>query len=280
VLKLRDTAGQILNECRQSVRWLHGSGAPPRARDEAAQVGSALAELKRAGVVVIPGFLDRERCAELKRRVDAGLETYASFVQHDDSGADQRLFGLDVADAQIRDVTFNPFAMSVLQQYQRSSRYAGFALCARLTARPANPGSGQGWHRDSAAYKQTKCMIYLTDVGADNGPFQYVEGSHRPIDVVRCVARYGFGVNQYRFSDAEIAPLLAAEPSRTRILTAPAGTAILFDARGLHRGMPIVAGERYAITTYLWFDQPAPDHVAAWTVASQQRNGPMRKRVT
>jgi Phytanoyl-CoA dioxygenase (PhyH) len=277
ISSIKNAASQLLNECRYaarhvlSLRSVVSAGEPPQ------PIVAALRELRRVGFAVLPGFLSQERCADLIGRIDAGLAKYASFVQRDGSGADHRLFGLDAVDEEIRRVAFDPFAMDVLGRYEQASGYEGFALSARLVATAGNKGSGQGWHRDSAAHKQTKCIVYLTDVGPDNGPFQYVAGSHRPLDVVRCTHKYGYGVNQYRFSDDELRRLLAHEPDRLRTLTAPAGTAILFDSRALHRGMPIAAGRRYAITTYLWFNQPAPSHIRELTIESQLRNGAGRR---
>ena len=273
VRSLRAAVGQSLNELRHALRE-----GPRRLRHrEAGPVSAAVEEIRNTGFTVLPQFLEPETCSKLIERIDDGLARYREFVQVSENGEDHRLFGLDVYDPQIRKVAFDPFAMGVLSQYQHSSTYEGFALCARLSATPGNKGSGQGWHRDSAAFKQVKLMVYLTDVGLDNGPFQYVAGSHQPLDIVRCTARYGYGTNQFRYTDEEIARRLDRESDRLRTCTAPAGTALMFDARGQHRGMPIVSGTRYAITTYLWFDMPAAPHVKAWTIESQQRNGPVRR---
>lgn len=270
---VKHAAGQLLNECRHAAYHALARRLRQLTRGPVAPPDAAVRELRRTGYYVVPNFLRADECTLLRERIDDGLARYAGFVQVDTAGADQRLFGLDAVDEQVCRVAFDARAVGILERYQGTSRYEGFALCARLTAVPGNIGSGQGWHRDAAAFMQTKCMVYLTDVGSDNGPFQYVAGSHRPLDVVRCAGRYGFAVNQYRFSDEEIGTLLAAEGGRARELTAPAGTAILFDSRGLHRGAPIVAGERYAITTYLWFNQQVPEHIRRWTIASQQRDG-------
>jgi hypothetical protein len=276
----KHAAGQLLNECRHAAYHSLARRVRRRAPSVRADpVDATVRELQRVGFCVLPEFITRQRCAELVARIEAGMTRYSSFVQVDAANADRRLFGLDAVDEEIRQAAFDPRALGALERYQGTSSYEGFALCAKLTATPGNIGSGQGWHRDSAAFMQTKCMIYLTDVAPDNGPFQYVVGSHRPLDVVRCAGRYGFAVNKHRFGNDEMAELLATEPTRVRELTAPAGTAIVFDSRGLHRGAPIVAGERYAITTYLWFNQPAPQHIRAWTIESQERHGPM-SRVT
>lgn len=276
MIHVRKALGQFANECR--IRLHRRRVRADSAEHDIDKTREVMHELSNVGFAVLPDFLDRSTCEMLVHRIDAALTEYASFVQVDESLADHRLFGLDAVDEEVRAVAFAPFVLNLLQRYQSASRYEGFALCARLEATSKNRGSGQGWHRDAAAYQQVKCMVYLSDVAGENGPFQYIAGSHRPTDVVRCAGKYGFEVNQHRFTDAQVQRLLDAETSRLRTLTAPAGTAILFDSRAIHRGMPIVSGTRYAITSYLWFDMLAPDHIRKWTIESQCRDGPVRGR--
>jgi hypothetical protein len=54
---------------------------------------------------------------------------------------------------------------------------------------------------------------------------------------------------QYRFSDAEVSEMrnLVAKP---RTFTGQKGTLILADVTALHRGTPIQAGSRHALTLY------------------------------
>jgi len=263
----RALARQAINELRVAAR--RAIAVRPRRTSAATQ--SLVDRLRRDGYAVVPTFLTAARCAELRDRVDGALEEHAQFVQQDPMGADRRLFGLDAYDPEIRAIAFDPFLIDVLKTYERASSHEGFALCAHLRTRPHNLGSGQGWHRDSAAYTQTKYMVYLSDVGSDNGPFQYVRGSHRSEQILRAIFAYGYAANQFRFTDEEISRLTTAELGRLQTFTAPAGTAIVFDSRGLHRGMPIASGDRYAITTYLWFDRPPVGHVRALTIAEQRR---------
>jgi len=263
---------QLIGECRQNLLQALFRKSLLRNEDRLKTL-RVVKELRRVGLVVLHNFVPQERCAELLGHVDAALEQYQSFVQISADGADYRLFGLDAFDDQVRRVTFDPLVIGALRYYQNASRYEGFALCSRLLPVAGNLGSGGGWHRDSPARQQTKLMLYLTDVGDNNGPFQYLVGTHRGLDVIRCSLKFGYDLNQYRFSDGEVARLLDAEPSRLYTLNAPAGTAVLFDSRAIHRGMPMTAGKRYTITSYLWFDQPAPNHVREWTIEAQQRNG-------
>jgi hypothetical protein len=126
-------------------------------------------------------------------------------------------------------------------------------------------------HKDAAG-GGVKISLYLSSVGPHNGPFSYIVGSHRLSDtlITRWVERgndYGLSATdpetRARFAslprwlrrkatigddlldnDPRIAPLLSAE----RAFTGPAGTAVIFDPRGLHRGGMVVEGERVVIT--------------------------------
>jgi hypothetical protein len=77
-----------------------------------------------------------------------------------------------------------------------------------------------------------------------------VRDSHRRVQLLRDM-RYGqLGFMQNRMSEAEVAKLLAPDPSRLKTFTASAGTLILVDTSSIHRGMPILEGCRYALTNY------------------------------
>jgi hypothetical protein len=75
-------------------------------------------------------------------------------------------------------------------------------------------------HRDYDDYKFLGLVIYWNDVNEHNGALQYVRGSH--------------------LDEKIIAP--------TTLVTGPAGTVILVDNFGLHRGSPVIKNERYTST--------------------------------
>ena len=135
-------------------------------------------------------------------------------------------------------------------------------MAAKLEAAEGNKGSGGGWHRDHPNVKQSKSIVYLTDVSLQNGPFQYIEGSHTSRAVYRDCYKYGYDQFQSRFTEQEVQYLLENEPERLKTFTAEAGTVILTDTRGIHRGKPIETGERYALTNYLWMHSNIPKHIS------------------
>jgi hypothetical protein len=131
-------------------------------------------------------------------------------------------------------------------------------------------------HRDSD-FRALKCMIYLSEVKAENGPFRYVCGSHRvsrsrweeaialshdrlvgPNNTRPEERRWFYALPsflQYKcqfgddLGDDEriVGDLLRSEWA----ITSDYGNLILFDNRGFHRGSLIEAGERQVLQIVL-----------------------------
>jgi hypothetical protein len=96
-------------------------------------------------------------------------------------------------------------------------------------------------------------MVYLSDVGPENGPFQVIEGSHRPWHVMVDTVRGGLVQEpRDRIAPGQIDRILGRTGRRLRTFTAPCGTLILFDSSTIHRGSPIKSGTRYALTNYYY----------------------------
>lgn len=130
------------------------------------------------------------------------------------------------------------------------------------------------FHRDASG-GDLKAIFYLSDVGTKNGPFTYVLGSHRAkirrIDDLICEA------NDHRLSatDKSSRSLFAALPkslrkkgafgndvlpgsetankiaARSWSIEGEAGSIVVFDTKGVHRGGMVESGERRVITCVL-----------------------------
>jgi len=218
---------------------------------------AALQNLRAYGYAVIPAFCDATRCALLCEEVDRVIREQPDVVQHDPFGADQRIFGAERASAAIRKFHDADFPIAV-GEYYGSRRLTCFStLAGRISARPGNLGSGQGWHRD-AFHFQYKAMLYLTDVGPESGPFQLLDASHRGARVFSDMIEVGLQrAPKTRLTEQQAEALVEAEPQRLKTFTAPAGTMILFDSSAIHRGSPIASGTRYALTNYYY----EPEHI-------------------
>jgi hypothetical protein len=92
--------------------------------------------------------------------------------------------------------------------------------------------ASQRWHRDSADRHLVKVFIYFSDVDDEAGPFEYIPGSARNGEYADCWP-WSPGGDMYPPAEefAEVIP-----DSAIRTLTGPAGTMILCNTSGFHRG--------------------------------------------
>lgn len=205
-----------------------------------------LQQLDETGVGVIENFMAPEWCDDLMKRFDA-LE---SIAKHHDN--DRRIFGIE----RISSLHLHAFADSkVLNEI--GVRYTGVpqeftaTMAGKIYEDPHSFGSGGGWHRDSFL-PQYKAICYLTDVSAENGPFEYVPGSQK----LKKKFLYDFrsrlrrGPITPRYEQEEVDEYCRMFHVTPRIFTAPRGTVLVVDSSGLHRGRPIKQGIRYALTNY------------------------------
>lgn len=216
--------------------------------------------LKSQGYYAIENFISRQHCELLVSRLDSVLEKNPSLI-HPATPYDHRLHGVEQIDDEFLFFAQHPLLQEIADIYLEEPARVAFTLGARLAASPDNPGSGGGWHRDNFI-NQFKAMLYLTDTGSDNGPFQLLAGSHhlgRILKDNRILARpYG----NVRMTEDDIDALLAKTgPARLHTLTAKAGTVLLFDSRTIHRGAPIRKGVRYALTDYFYPSREITDEL-------------------
>ena len=205
--------------------------------------------VRRDGVCAVENFLSADECAHLCTENKVFMDAFPGAVQVDVFGADRRVFLGKTPPGHLADVFADSRLASCASVILGAGTVNLATLAGHLTAVPGNIGSGGGWHRDSFT-NQFKAMIYLSDVGPENGPFQYIRGSHHLRSMI-CDQRLAeLRVGQVRVRDEQIAKLVDENPQRLITLTGLAGTLILANTTGLHRGMPIISGERYALTNY------------------------------
>jgi hypothetical protein len=217
-----------------------------------AGVAAALGGLRKNGYFVVPGFYSAETCAGLRAEIDRIIQEQGDIVQLDEKRSDYRVHGAERASQPIRAFHEDPFCRGAGESYFDGALGNLGTLAARLTAIQGNLGSGQGWHRD-ALHFQYKAMVYLSDVGLENGPFQLLEGSHRPWNLLVDTIR-GKLVDEPRdrITPEQVARIAGPAQKRLRTFTAKAGTLIVFDSSTIHRGSPIRSGTRYALTNYYY----------------------------
>ncbi len=101
------------------------------------------------------------------------------------------------------------------------------------------------WHRDSQPENSWKFIIYLSEVGPQDGAFAYVPGSHKTYN----------GLPQFGNSR------LSGLPSHHREYCGRSGDALLFDVNGYHRGGTSTGKERIVMVVHVKPSKiPCEDH--------------------
>lgn len=95
------------------------------------------------------------------------------------------------------------------------------------------------WHRDVEDFGMLRLLIYLNDVGKDDGPLQLIG-----LAASEHIAQ-GLHYHSGYLPDALFAPYL----TQAIVCTGPTGTVVLFDGTRLfHRASPPVVEDRYSVT--------------------------------
>lgn len=217
-------------------------------------------EITENGLAVVPGFITEHESQEIKDWMEETIATNPK-IWKDSMGSDHRIFFADTATPKVKAFYEDEMITSVLSTYEKTRSHVGFTLANKVVYKENNAGSGGGWHRDFVKRKQTKSLLYLCNVTDQTGPFQFIKTTHQFRNIVKYQREFGFKYNQFRFTDEEIQRVVEKYPELLFTATGGPGTLILVDTRGIHRGKPIEAGVRYALTNYYWFNGAIPAHI-------------------
>ena len=215
--------------------------------------------LAKDGIYIRPNYLSRNVCEELIAKIDSYIESGNNNVWVDDQEADHRLYFINEVDSQFQEIFDDPYFKAVLAEHTGTQSPKGMLLAAKLVYKAGNKGSGGGWHRDSPFQHQFKAICYLSDVQEENGPFEFIEGSHRKRQVlIDCLKRF-WKPGQYRFSNSEIDDYIKGSGKKVVTVCSSAGSLVFADTKGIHRGRPMLGGIRYVLFCYYWHNQ-IPEH--------------------
>jgi hypothetical protein len=209
-------------------------------------VDGVLADLRRDGFVVLESSLPEDQCAALEAlardapcdliggegagrarvRFDA---TSPAAIRYDVPEPD--LLASDAVQELLADRSVLRIAQAYLGAPPVQDLVAMWWTAASTTSSSA---AAQQYHFDLDRLRFLKLFVYLTDVSSETGPHMYVRGSHRSLPAELRADR--------RFADDEV--LRHFDGERIASITGPRGTMFLADTRGLHKGVPVVRGER------------------------------------
>lgn len=212
-------------------------------------VSKAIEALDNLGFYSIENFFDEEQTDSFANSLRMALVNHPEMI-HPATLYDKRLHGVENLDSKLQVFSKHKLLHKIAATYLRQETDVAFTLGAILSADKNNLGSGGGWHRDSTV-RQFKVMVYLSDVGVNEGPFQIIEKSHHFLNCVRDNRIMNLRYGDVRINVSDIGRLLnATGHGRLHTLTGKAGTVLIFDSSAIHRGSPIKNGERLALTNY------------------------------
>ena len=143
------------------------------------------------------------------------------------------LYMLERSDA-FRQTWLDPWLLDVVTHYMGIVPKLSEAYVRRNFPAPHRT-MNHYWHRDLNALHLLKIFFFLSDCGPDNGPHEFVRGSHRDLETLNG-KRY--------FSDEEVDRAYPPGSAAREVSLVQAGTVVIEDTRGLHRAQLPQAGYR------------------------------------
>jgi len=211
------------------------------------------------GLAVLPGYYSPDKAAAIRAAVEPPLEdircgTYRGpgpFFREARYGV-YRLMNADRLNPAVRDFFEDPFILSLARAYT-SCRAVSYQRMAELRPDIGHVSSADINHIDDWRIR-FKAFLYLTDVGPEQAPFVYLRKSQRPaswrfpkeFEYFRDGHKGSFG----SIPDEELAVIQEKHHYEEVVCVGQAGTLILTDTRGIHRGTPLVQGKRILLANY------------------------------
>jgi Phytanoyl-CoA dioxygenase (PhyH) len=143
---------------------------------------------------------------------------------------------------EIASLVFDPNLLAIAQQFLGAPPIHTQTNCWWSVAYSSEAeylkAAAQKFHQDRDYIKFVKMFFYLTDVGADNGPHEFIAGSNADYAVHSSNRRR----SSKRLDDGQLESGYADD--RFRRFTGPRGSLIVEDTSGFHKGAPVRAGHR------------------------------------
>lgn len=212
-------------------------------------------ELARNGVVSVTGYLDGDKCDEIRQRIQDLLDndelefadgsmtgsemmsssrTIVCERSGDDDDGMLDIFNIDETVSEIRDIKHDEFISNVIHRAGDGS-YEPENINTYYNRSVTNT---RGYHFDSYN-NQYKAFVYLTDVPDESyGPYSYIKGSNR-----RSYPRRRFEGVLNRLRSKNPTEAIFYDEDDIETFTAPKGTLIISDQTGYHRGIPQEKGK-------------------------------------
>jgi phytanoyl-CoA dioxygenase PhyH len=216
---------------------------------------SALAALRRDGFAVVEEYWDPERTQRVREALESAMgeggdidfpEGAYQRTWEDrayDSGV-RRIWHVEKLLPELGETRFDPLVLQIAEAYYGIPFYSG-ALVFQHNLRT---NKETRYHHVDGFTREFKAFLYLEDVDKGNGPFTYIRGTHKS-HLLRLRKQI---VGNREGSPTSFYPEdLKGSLDDEVMIEGKAGTLILADVRGLHRGSPQQDGSRSVLVNYI-----------------------------
>lgn len=227
----------------------------PRRPELTEQQRELVKTLRRDGFAVVENYWPRERAFSVRDRLETELEpgesvdfdngAYTRFQDNADYDEGvRRIYHVERLLPELTEFRHDPFVLDIASAYYGVDFHTGLLIFQHNTRSNANTR----FHHVDSFHKEFKSFLYLDDVDEGNGPFTYMRGTQRShlrrirrqIDAKREGPATSFSPDDVDFAS-----------EREVQICGRAGTLILADVRGLHRGSPQLEGSRSVLVNYI-----------------------------
>lgn len=215
-----------------------------------------LKELDTEGIVIIPDFISFDVCQGLVNDIERGFKDvkeghYKGKFQYDEA----KLIRLQDVDQMFESTKVffeNPFFDDLAKAYIDPRAHSYRREAELRDNNEINFQQGDIYHFDDWRVR-FKYFLYLTDVNENNAPFVFVKNTHKnyswkkkknfEYESAGDTGSYG------HYHPQEIRALKKIIPFEEVVCTGKAGTLIIADFRGLHKGTPLKYDRRILLNS-------------------------------
>jgi hypothetical protein len=209
-------------------------------------------QLVADGFYLEEDFLSRETCSKIEsfsikslgsyRLTDQGLGGQTNeFFDRENPLAVRYDYtpSLILTSPEIQRVIADPRILEIAQDYfGREPIFDFVAMWWHAKSPTPDKNAAQYFHFDMDRLRWLKFFFYVTDVHSNNGPHVFVPTSHKDNGIPFEIRSLGYT----RLTDQDVSTCF--DPSIWKTFTGSAGTMIVEDTRGLHKGAHVQSGAR------------------------------------
>ncbi len=201
-------------------------------------------EIIKNGYCVIEDYWDKSICADLKGKLESKTKlninkdfTSGAYIRVKDVNKNYdkgvtRMYHADKEEPALKKFRFDESIARIARAYYG---YPVFSSYLAFQSNKQSECGTRGYHVDGWV-DEFKAFLYLEDVSVENGPFAYLKGSNHAYlkRFKRMLHKFEGKEPSTSFSTKEAGEYAKSE----KILSGKAGTLILADVAGFHRGLP------------------------------------------